>query len=96
MTKISFINETGLCFKQGNLRLEELKWSSDIIWPNVTLIDIRTLSYGAKNNKMRPARETCWWFVPVSFFSSSSRLMQNSHGGEGGDTHMLILLARKD
>ncbi|KAF2556756.1 hypothetical protein F2Q68_00017500 [Brassica cretica] len=24
------------------------------------------------------------------------RLMQSSHGGEGGDTHMLILLARED
>ena len=25
-----------------------------------------------------------------------SRLMQSSHGGESGDTHMLILLARED
>ena len=35
-----------------------------------------------------------------SFLEVSShlqgRLMQSSHGGEGGDTRMLILLARED
>ncbi|WZZ47978.1 hypothetical protein YC2023_048085 [Brassica napus] len=52
--------------------------------------------------KIRPTRETCWWFSRAdgSFLEVSShlqgRLMQSSHGGEGGDTHMLILLARED